>query len=99
MTDVKYQNTPYFPLVESPGVIYLQKKQPPGNAAKAVMDAVLQGWPVLVLTLIMAALSGIVMWALVSNLLSTLGCLIQGLVLVNGGGGGNPSKKLINGAS
>eukprot|EP00112_Aurelia_sp_Birch-Aquarium-sp1_P002972 Seg1332.2 transcript_id=Seg1332.2/GoldUCD/mRNA.D3Y31 product="Potassium voltage-gated channel subfamily F member 1" protein_id=Seg1332.2/GoldUCD/D3Y31 len=64
MTDVKYQNTPYFPLVESPGVIYLQKKQPAGNAAKAVMDAVLQGWPVLVLTLIMAALSGIVMWAL-----------------------------------
>ena len=75
MTDVKYQNTPYFPLVESPGVIYLQKKQPPGNAAKAVMDAVLQGWPVLVLTLIMAALSGIVMWALVSYLLSRSGYL------------------------
>lgn len=64
MTDVKYQNKPYFPIVESPGVIYLQKKQPAGNAAKSVMDAVLQGWPVLVLTLIMAALSGIVMWAL-----------------------------------
>lgn len=65
MTDVKYQNKPYFPLVESPGVIYLEKKEPAGNAAEAVMEAVLQGWPVLVLTLIMAALSGIVMWALV----------------------------------
>ena len=67
MTDVKYQNKPYFPIVESPGVIYLQKKEPAGNAAQSVMDAVLQGWPVLVLTLIMAALSGIVMWALVSD--------------------------------
>ena len=66
MTDVKYHNKPYFPLVESPGVIYIQKVQESGNAAKAVMEAVLQGWPVLVLTLIMAALSGIVMWALVS---------------------------------
>ncbi|XP_065052402.1 uncharacterized protein LOC135681732 [Rhopilema esculentum] len=64
MTDVKYHNKPYFPLVESPGVIYIQKVQESGNAAKAVMEAVLQGWPVLVLTLIMAALSGIVMWAL-----------------------------------
>ena len=67
MTDVKYQNKPFFPIVESPGVIYLQKKEPAGNAAEAVMEAVLQGWPVLVLTLIMAALSGIVMWALVRS--------------------------------
>lgn len=64
MTVTKYQNLPYFPLIESPGVIYLQKMQDPANAAEAVMTAVLQGWPVLVLTLIMAALSGIVMWAL-----------------------------------
>eukprot|EP00794_Sanderia_malayensis_P017659 gene17659-19417_t len=64
MTETKYKNLPYFPLIESPGVIYLEKKEDPANAAKAVMSAVLQGWPVLVLTLIMAALSGIVMWAL-----------------------------------
>ncbi len=66
MTETKYKNLPYFPLIESPGIIYLEKKQNPANAAQAVMAAVLQGWPVLVLTLIMAALSGIVMWALVS---------------------------------
>ena len=66
MVDVKYQNKPYFPLVESPGVIYLTTNADAANAAQAVLDAVLQGWPVLVLTLIMAALSGIVMWALVS---------------------------------
>lgn len=64
MTETKYKNLPYFPLIESPGLIYLEKKEDPANAAQAVMSAVLQGWPVLVLTLIMAALSGIVMWAL-----------------------------------
>lgn len=66
MTNVKFQNKPYFPVIESPGVIYIQGTAVNGNAASAVVDAVLQGWPVLVLTLIMAALSGIVMWALVS---------------------------------
>lgn len=65
MTNVKFQNQPYFPVVESPGVIYIQGTADSSNAATAVMEAVLQGWPVLVLTLIMAALSGIVMWALV----------------------------------
>ncbi|XP_057304472.1 uncharacterized protein LOC130641614 [Hydractinia symbiolongicarpus] len=64
MTNVKFQNQPYFPVVESPGVIYIQGTADSSNAATAVMEAVLQGWPVLVLTLIMAALSGIVMWAL-----------------------------------
>lgn len=67
MTNVKFQNKPYFPVIESPGVIYIQGTAANANAATAVVDAVLQGWPVLVLTLIMAALSGIVMWALVST--------------------------------
>ena len=68
MVHVKFRNMPYFPVVESPGVIYIESTtETTGNAAGAVMGAVLQGWPVLVLTLIMAALSGIVMWALVSD--------------------------------
>ena len=66
MTTVKFQSKSFFPVVESPGVIFLQSNVQNGNAAEAVMKAVLQGWPVLVLTLIMAALSGIVIWALVS---------------------------------
>ena len=66
MTTTVFQDVPYFPVVESPGVIYIQKIQDTGSSASAVISAVLQGWPVLVLTLIMAALSGIIMWALVS---------------------------------
>ncbi|XP_065655811.1 uncharacterized protein LOC100208449 [Hydra vulgaris] len=64
MVTTTFQNYPYFPIVESPGVIYIQKNVKVGQSASAVISAVLQGWPVLVLTVIMAALSGIIMWAL-----------------------------------
>ena len=67
MTSVKFQSHPYFPVIESPGVIYIQKPQDASNAGSAVLEAVFRGWPVLVLTLIMAALSGIIMWALVRS--------------------------------
>lgn len=64
MKDVTFQGHPFYPVVESPGVVFIVKKEDSTNAAKAVMDAVFQGWPVLLLTLIMAALSGIIIWAL-----------------------------------
>lgn len=64
MKDVTFQNHPFYPVVESPGVVFIVKKEDSSSAAKAVMEAVFQGWPVLLLTLIMAALSGIVVWAL-----------------------------------
>lgn len=64
MKDVKFQSHPFYPVVESPGVVFIVKKEDSSNAAQAVMEAVFQGWPVLLLTLIMAALSGIVVWAL-----------------------------------
>lgn len=64
MKDVTFQNHPFYPVVESPGVVFIVKKEDSSNAAQAVMEAVFQGWPVLLLTLIMAALSGIVVWAL-----------------------------------
>lgn len=67
MKDVTFQNHQFYPVVESPGVVFIVKKEDSSSAAKAVMEAVFQGWPVLLLTLIMAALSGIVVWALVSN--------------------------------
>ena len=67
MKDVKFQSHPFYPVVESPGVVFIVKKEDSSNAAQAVMEAVFQGWPVLLLTLIMAALSGIVVWALVSK--------------------------------
>ena len=67
MKDVKFQSHSFYPVVESPGVVFIVKKEDSSNAAQAVMEAVFQGWPVLLLTLIMAALSGIVVWALVSK--------------------------------
>lgn len=64
MTHTTFRNLPYFPVIESPGVIYISSPPDPSGSAEAVMMSVISGWPVLVLTLIMAALSGIVMWAL-----------------------------------
>lgn len=64
MKDTKFQNVPYMPVVEAPGVVFIMTQEDAANAAQAVMDAVFQGWPVLVLTLVMAALSGIIIWAL-----------------------------------
>lgn len=65
MKDTTFQNFPYMPVVEAPGVVFIMTHEDSANAAQAVMDAVFQGWPVLVLTLVMAALSGIIVWALV----------------------------------
>ncbi len=70
MKDTAFQNFPYMPVVEAPGVVFIMTNEDSANAAQAVMDAVFQGWPVLVLTLVMAALSGIIIWALVSAVIS-----------------------------
>ena len=62
-----YQNEyKFMPLISSPGVAFIVVNEPPGTSAKAVFNSVLSGWPVLVLTLLMALLSGIIMWGLVS---------------------------------
>ena len=88
MKDVNFQTYPFYPVVESPGVVFIVKKEDSSNAAQAVMEAVFQGWPVLLLTLIMAALSGIVIWALVSilafwqTILTTVTCKTQTLSCV-----------------
>jgi len=52
------------PLISSPGVAFIVVDDPPGTSAQAVFNSVLSGWPVLVLTLLMALLSGIIMWGL-----------------------------------
>ncbi|EDO49510.1 predicted protein [Nematostella vectensis] len=64
MKEIRFQDYPFYPVVESPGVVFIVKKEDSSAAAEAVMNAVFQGWPVLLLTLIMAALSGIIVWAL-----------------------------------
>ena len=65
----RYYQTSYkfMPLIGSPGVAFIVVDDPPGTSANAVFNSVLSGWPVLVLTLLMALLSGIIMWGLVSS--------------------------------
>ena len=68
--DRLYQNEyKFMPLVSSPGVAFIVVDEPPGTSANAVFNSVLSGWPVLLLTLLMALLSGIIMWGLVSTIL------------------------------
>jgi ABC-type glycerol-3-phosphate transport system permease component len=57
----------YRPLFSSPGVAVLVMKDDPSESAKAILNSVLSTWPVLVLTLVMAWLAGIAMWALVRH--------------------------------
>ena len=67
--DREYQNSHKFmPLISSPGVAFIVVNDPPGTSANAVFNSVLSGWPVLLLTLLMALLSGIIMWGLVSKI-------------------------------
>ena len=66
--DHRYQSEyTFMPLISSPGVAFIIVDEPPGTSANAVFNSVLSGWPVLLLTLLMALLSGIIMWGLVST--------------------------------
>ena len=56
------------PLISSPGVAFIVVDEPPGASANAVFKSILSGWPVLLLTIMMALLSGIFMWGLVRAL-------------------------------
>ena len=51
----------------SPGVAVLVMKEDPSESAKAILKSVISAWPVLLLTVVIAWLAGIVMWALVRH--------------------------------
>ena len=55
----------FIPAVSSPGVAFLVPGIEEGASAMAIFDSVLEGKPILILTVIMALLAGIVMWMLV----------------------------------
>ncbi|CAB3988599.1 Potassium voltage-gated channel subfamily F member 1, partial [Paramuricea clavata] len=63
-TDEEYKGEYYRPLFSSPGVAVLVMKEDPSKSARAILNSVLSTWPVLLLTLVMAWLAGIAMWAL-----------------------------------
>ncbi|XP_031565849.1 uncharacterized protein LOC116301000 [Actinia tenebrosa] len=63
--DTEYQNSfKFLSIVSSPGIAFIVVNDEPGTSARAVFKSVLGGWPVLLLTMIMALLSGMIMWAL-----------------------------------
>lgn len=63
--DDKYRNIFYFiPMVDSPGVAFMVPGLEEGASAMAIFSSVLQGKPILILTIVMAVLAGIIMWML-----------------------------------
>ena len=50
--------------VESPGVAFFVKNMPPEN--NPLIGSLAGSWPILVMTLLLASLSGVIMWFLVS---------------------------------
>ena len=53
--------------VESPGVAFFAKNMPPEN--NPLIGSLAGSWPILVITLLLASLSGVIMWFLVSVML------------------------------
>lgn len=58
----------FIPIVDSPGYAFLVKYNPNAQA-NVIFDSILNGWPILVLTVVMAVLAGIIMWMLVSDVI------------------------------
>ena len=60
---------PYFPLVESPGILYLiqSNKDLQSTVSNAILSSISESWPIMVFVYLAAAVSGIIVWALVSN--------------------------------
>ena len=63
--DDKYRDSFWFlPTVESPGVAFILAGAEPGAGAMGIFTSILGGWPILLLTVVLALLAGIVMWFL-----------------------------------
>lgn len=67
MRTSKVAGQPYFPLVESPGFLYLiqSKKDLQSTVSNAILSSISKSWPIMVFVYLAAAVSGIVVWALV----------------------------------
>lgn len=64
-----YKNSfPYTPFVESPGMVFVVIQEEQETVIKALILTIFQTWPVVLLTLVLAILSGAIIWALVRKL-------------------------------
>ena len=68
MDQTDYSNEYGFaPLVQSAGVAFIVPEDEPGAAAKMVVKAVFDLWPLIITVFISAFFAGIIMWLLVSS--------------------------------
>lgn len=63
-TNRRYSEFPFFKLVDYPGTDFITT-QVEIDRLSVVLDAVLKSWPLLAVTLILTAIAGVIMWALV----------------------------------
>ena len=72
----QYSEFPFFKLDDYPGTKFITTEDD-SSALSVVLDAVLKAWPLLAVTMVLTAIAGIIMWALVSFKCNTLGQLSQ----------------------
>ena len=63
--DRRYREFPFVKLVDYPGTDFITTEDET-KGLKVVLDAVLKSWPLFVVTVILTAIAGVIMWALVS---------------------------------
>ena len=70
-TDRRYDEFAFFKITDYPGSEYITS-QDEASKLNLVLDEVLNSWPLLAVTLILTAIAGVIMWALVSLTLCDL---------------------------
>lgn len=58
----------YVPLITVPGVALMTRKKTPSGYARDVGHSVLAGWPIFAVSIVLAILTGVVIWFAVSDL-------------------------------
>ena len=61
----RYIEFPFLKLVDYPGTDFISTEEET-KGLSVVLDAVLKSWPLLAVTLILTAIAGVTVWALVS---------------------------------
>ena len=56
----------FVPIVDSPGYALLIKYDS-SSQSSVIFESILNGWPILILTIVMAVLAGMIIWMLVSD--------------------------------
>ena len=77
-TNRRYSKFPYFKLDDYPGSEYITTVDDTSTLTVA-LDAVIKAWPLLAVTIVLTAIAGIIMWALVGIWLCAIYCGFENL--------------------